>query len=514
MTHKKMQRPEKELSKKEAEQIINKSDYGVLSLCDKNEPYGVPLSPALSEGTIYFHCAHQGLKLDILSRNPKGHFVFVSRAKILSQKATVDYRSTMVSGTLRILKDPGERQKAYRAITDRYMRKYPETARKIIEKSDSKTTLVAMDIECISAKGNAMSKKTKKKKKNKVDISSPITVNGKEIRNRIVMPPLVRFGAKRAEGFLTKDDYEHYTSRAENKTGLIVVEATVVEENGYLYKEGLALWDDKYIDGFKKLAAGIKEHGAAALIQLQHGGFKSDKNKTSPVSASDYKDARGMSEEEADELAEQFAQAALRAQKAGFDGVELHGCHGYLINQFSCPAVNKRDDKYSKSSAFGVAIIKRTRKLCGDAFIISVRCGIDSPTVQNSVQTALDYQNAGADMLSVSAGISTEPFSAPKEWDFSDISYLAWLVKQESSVPVVAVWGITGRKKANGLLKGGYCDMVAVGRNHLIHPDWARRALNKEHIAKCRHCKKGCYFSATLKICPAVEKGKKKGLIK
>ena len=510
MNHRKMRRAEKELSPKKARQIIKKAEYGVLSLCHKKEPYGVPLSPALSGNTIYFHCANEGLKLDIISKNPKGHFVFVSKAEILARKATVDYKSAMASGTLRIVKDPGERQKAYRAIAGRYMKEYPEQAQKTIEKNNVKTTLVAMDIDRISAKGNNMSKK-----KNKVKISSPIKIGAKEVKNRIVMPPLVIFDHQRKDGFLAKKDYKHYISRAENCTGLIVVEATAVDKNGYSWNQGLALWDDKYIDGFKKLTSGIKKHGAVCLVQLQHGGFKSDKKLTSPVSASDYKDgdfsARGMTEEEADNLVKQFAQAALRAQKAGFDGVELHACHGYLINQFSCPAINKRNDKYSKSSAFGVAIIKMIRELCGEDFIISSRTGIDSPTVGNSLQTALDYQNAGADMLSISAGISTEPFSAPKEWKHSNTAYLGYLVKQKASVPVVAVSGITSRKKANALLKNNFCDMVAVGRNHLIHPDWARRALNKEEISKCRHCKKGCYFFGTLGKCAAVEIAKKKG---
>ena len=281
---------------------------------------------------------------------------------------------------------------------------------------------------------------------------------------------------------------------------------------------GPRAWDDKYIDGFKKLTSGMKAYGATVLIQLQHGGFKSDKKLTSPISASDYKDgdtmARGMTEEEADHLVEQFAQAALRAQKAGFDGIELHACHGYLINQFSCPAVNKREDKYAPSPAFGTAIIKRIRELCGDSFIISSRTGIDSPTIDNSIQTALDYQNAGADMLSVSGGINTQPLLVPDDWKHSKITWLAYLVKQKASVPVVAVSGITSRKSANDLLKNGCCDMVAVGRNHLIHADWAKRALNKEEISKCRHCKKGCYFFGTLKRCPAIEKGKKDGYIK
>ena len=511
MDYPNMRRPEKSLSKNEIKKIIMKAKYGVLSLCGEGLPYGVPLSHAIDGDTIYFHCAKEGFKIDLIKANPKGHFVFVSRAKILSEKATVDYKSAMVYGTLRIVDAPEERKKAYAAIVSKYMKEYSNAADKIIAKSDAKTGLVAMDIEGMSGKSAA------KKKSKAVDISTPISIKSTQIRNRIVMPPLVRIGHKRDDGKLSENDYEHYCSPAKYGTGLVVVEATAVHKSGYSFKNGLRLWDDSHIDQFKKLTVDVKKYGAAVFVQLQHGGFKARKDMGGPISASDYEKgnikARAMSTEEADELVESFAQAALRAQKAGFDGVQLHGCHGYLINQFSCPATNKRDDRYAKSSAFGTAIIRRAKELCDENFIISVRVGIDSPTIENSLQTAIDYQNAGADLLSVSQGINTEPLSVPKEWEFSRISYLGYLAKQRLEVPVVGVHKITTPKYANKILKGKYFDMVAVGRNHLIHPDWARRALNGEKISKCRHCKKGCYFFNDFKKCPAIQYGKKNGYI-
>ena len=512
MDYPNMRRPEKSLSKDEIKKIINKAKYGVLSLCGEGLPYGVPLSHAMDGDTIYFHCAKAGFKIDLIKANPKGHFVFVSRAKILSEKATVDYKSAMVYGTLRIVDTPDERKKAYAAIVAKYMKKYPDAADKIIAKSDAKTGLVAMDIEGMSGKGAA------KGKRKTVDISTPINIKSTQIRNRIVMPPLVRIGHKRDDGMLSENDYEYYAAPAKYGTGLVVVEATAVHKSGYTFQNGLKLWDDSHIEQYKRLTDEVKKHGAAVFIQLQHGGFKARKDMGKPISASDYENgktkARAMSTDEADELVEAFAQAALRAQKAGFDGVQFHGCHGYLINQFSCPATNKRDDKYAKSSAFGTGIIRRAKELCDENFIISVRVGLDSPTIENSLKTAIDYQNEGADMLSISEGINTEPFSAPKDWEFSRISYLGYLAKQKLNVPVVGVHEITTRKYANQLLKGKYLDMVAVGRNHLIHPDWASRALNGDEISKCRHCKKGCYFFNDLKKCPAIEYGRKNGYIK
>ena len=512
MQYPNMKRPEKSLSDSEIKKIILKAKYGVLSLCGEGLPYGVPLSHAMDGDTIYFHCAEKGFKIDLIKSNPKGHFVFVSHAKILPDKATVDYKSAMAYGTLRIVDTPEERKKAFSAIVAQYMKKYPKQAKDIIAKSGAKTALVAMDIEGMSGKGAA------NKKSKAADIATPIKIKNIQIRNRIVMPPMVRIGHKRNNGMLSENDYEYYCAPAKHGTGLIVVEATAVHESGYSFKNGLKLWDESHIDQYKKLTENIKNNGAAVFIQLQHGGFKSRKDIGEPISASDYDDgkfqARAMSTEEADNLVEAFAQAALRAQKAGFDGVQLHGCHGYLINQFSCPTTNKRDDKYAKSSAFGAAVIRRIKELCDDDFIISVRAGIDSPTIDNSLQTAIDYQNAGADMLSISQGINSEPFSAPKDWDFSDISYLGYLAKQKLNVPVVGVYGITTGRQVNKLLKGKYFDMAAVGRNHLIHPDWAKRALSGDDISKCRHCKKGCYFFNDFKKCPAIEKGIKNGYIK
>ncbi len=510
MEYKKMRRIEKKLTDNKSLEVIAKAKYGVLSLSDENTPYGVPLSHAISGKTIYFHCANEGLKLDIIAKNPKGHFVFVSKSKTMAKQATVDYNSAMAYGNLRIVETPDERKAAFSAITQKYMKNFPKEALSAIKKSGAKTTLVAMDIEGISGKG---ANKSKKKK----SIASTITINNFTIKNRIVMPPLVRLNQKRSDGVPIENDFEHYSARAKNETGMIVVEATAVDENGFSFKNGLKLWDDSHISQFKKLAKSIKKHSACALVQLQHGGFKSDKSNTKPVSSSKYKDsnysAKALSTKEADALVESFAQAALRAQKAGFDGIQLHGCHGYLINQFSCPKINKRKDKYKKSSAFGVAIIKRIKQLCNEDFLITVRIGIDSPDVKNSLKTAVDYQNAGAHMLSVSAGIFTKPYKAPKSWKFSDISHLAYLVKQKVDIPVVAVYGITDRKTANALIKNDYCDMVAVGRNHLIHDDWAKRALNNEEISKCKKCSK-CYFFGTMKKCPAIESAKKKGLYK
>ncbi len=341
-------------------------------------------------------------------------------------------------------------------------------------------------------------------------INNNITINNMTIKNRIVMPPLVMFLHKREDGFLSEDDYIHYRKRAKHETGLIVVEASAIDINGRSFESELGIWDDKYIAQFRKLTDICHVYGAVMFIQLHHGGFKTNPALAAPVSASEYilEDIKAtkMTIAEIDACVINFAKAAKRAELAGFDGIELHGCHGFLINQFACSNINKRTDKYSPSSAFGSAIIKKIKEYCSDKFIISIRVGINIPHIENSLNTAVEYVKAGAHLLSVSQGISSEPIKTPDDWQFSDISYLAQLVKQEVDVPVVGVYGINNADIANSLLSGNHCDMTAVGRGHLINADWADKSLARGKVSECYDCKK-CYFFGNKDSCPAVDIG-------
>lgn len=302
-------------------------------------------------------------------------------------------------------------------------------------------------------------------------IKNNIKINNITIKNRIVMPPCVMFNHEREDGFLSDEDYKHYIARAKNDTGLIVVEATAVDKYGRSFVRELGLWDDKHIEQYKKLTDECHRYGAVVLVQLHHGGYTTHKDLGQPLSSSNYEDdkktAKAMTNDHVYETITNYANAAKRAQQAGFDGVQLHGCHGFLINQFSCPAINKRDDEFAKSSALGVAIIKRIKQLCNDDFIICVRIGIDSPDFENGINTALDYQNAGTHLLSVSNGIHQSPIETPLDWQFSKVSYLAHLVKQAVDIPVVAVGGIKNADIANAMLQGSHCDMTAVVHHHL-----------------------------------------------
>ena len=149
-----MRRSDRQLPQDEAVRIINQSESGILSLSMDNMPYGVPLNPVICGNIIYFHCAKEGLKIDIINNNPYGHFVFVSKCEVIKEKATTLYESVMVHGKLRYVDAIEEKNIAYKALIDRYMDSNITAGNEAIKKYDKATAIIAMNIEGISAKAN------------------------------------------------------------------------------------------------------------------------------------------------------------------------------------------------------------------------------------------------------------------------------------------------------------------------------------------------------------------------
>ena len=182
---------------------------------------------------------------------------------------------------------------------------------------------------------------------------SPGKIGNMEIRNRMVMPPM---GTNYAddEGFVTERLARYYEARSEGGAGLIIVEVAAVAPEGKAIINQIGIWADKFIPGLRYLAGKIKKHGARAAIQLHHAGRQTTWRNTGyqPVAPSALpcpvcQDApRELSVDEIKGIVEAFGHAARRAREAGFDAVELHGTHGYLINQFLSPYSNKRTDEY------------------------------------------------------------------------------------------------------------------------------------------------------------------------
>ena len=253
----------------------------------------------------------------------------------------------------------------------------------------------------------------------------PFRLGKMELRNRIVMPPMVTRYADE-QGYITERMKNYYEARAKGGAGLIIVEAHFVHQLGRVYPNQANISDDRCIPGLSALVQLIHKHGAKAAIQLHHCGrmTKLDLNGMQPVAPSALATPEGrvpkeLTVEGIAEIVAHFAAAALRAKKAGFDSVELHGAHGYIIDQFLSRSTNRRKDEYGgnleKRARFLVEIIKAIKEAAGKSYPVWPRIngkeyGVEQgTTLEEAQQIARMAEEAGADAIHVSAGGPTAP---------------------------------------------------------------------------------------------------------
>lgn len=326
------------------------------------------------------------------------------------------------------------------------------------------------------------------------------------IKNRLVLPPMVCFSFADENGFVSDKNIDHYTQIAKNGIGLIIVEATAIDPKGRLSIDQLGIWDDKYIEGLSKIADTIHENGAKAFIQIHHAGLKTSKAATDDiVSSSDYEDnktkARGLSEDEIKELIRSFVRAAERAKTAGFDGVEIHGAHGYLLTQFFSEKVNKRSDKYGGNfknrNRIAEEIYKCIRYKLGEEFIIGIRMGCNENSLEESIKRAEAFETLGYNYLNISTGFDNSPLEeeVPKDFPGNFIVYGASRIKENVSIPVIGVNMIKDPADISDLINKDLLDFVAIGRGQLADYNFTKHLKDDEDILTCLECKPCKWFS-------------------
>jgi 2,4-dienoyl-CoA reductase-like NADH-dependent reductase (Old Yellow Enzyme family) len=347
-----------------------------------------------------------------------------------------------------------------------------------------------------------------------MDIHSPITINGITIKNRIALPPIVNFGWSDSEGIVSSKHIAHYERIAKGGTGLIIVEATCVNPTGKIFSYQLGIWDDKHVEGLSKIAEAVHKHGAKIIIQLNHAGLSTRKavaeKALGPSVDPENNRSVELTREQIDGLVNSFVIAAQRAHLAGFDGVELHGAHGYLLNQFASSAINHRTDEYGGNHGnrlrFAHQIIKGIREVSPTSFIIGYRMAGCSPTLNDGIEIAKLLQAYGVHYLHVSHGgeKGINP-SVPDGFAFNHVVYMGTEVKKQVSVPVMVVNQIKLPERANMLVSNGLADMVAIGRDMLTDPDWATKAKSQEPINLCIDCQPRCKRYTKPESCPLAE---------
>lgn len=348
-------------------------------------------------------------------------------------------------------------------------------------------------------------------------VDSPITIGKKVCKNRVTMAPTVKFSAGE-DGKVTKDFVKHYEERAAHKTGLIVVEATCVAKDARLFPGQLGLWNDEQIEGHKQIAEAVHKYGALVIPQIHHGGLGTHPacgELTSPT-AVEWDNgfekiwARELTLEDIKTVIKQFTEAALRAKKAGYDGVQLHACHAYLINDFASN-VNKRTDEYGGSvenrARLGCDIIREIRKACGEDFIISARISGADPTVAEAKEVAEYYVAAGCDYLQVSCGIEEfDEVPYDESLPYTKIAALGVDMHRvfKGRVPVSTVNGIRSAEIARYLIENDLVDTVDLGCGLLADPALAEGILEDKPYVKCFNCKACAFGPGHSHKCPAM----------
>ena len=342
---------------------------------------------------------------------------------------------------------------------------------------------------------------------------TPARIGPVEIKNRIVMPPMTTRTAD-AEGFVTDDTVAYYMARVRGGTGLITVEMASPEKCGRHRRHEVGIYDDRFLPGLTRLVAEIHRGGAKASIQLGHGGghTRVDICGETPIAPSAiahpvYETTfetiipEAMSKARIAQTVAAHAAAARRAAQAGFDCVEVHAAHGYLISQFHAPFENRRDDDYGGSlenrARFGLDVLRAVKAAVpGTAVIYRLSVEDFFPgglPFREGRQIAIWAAAAGADAVHVTAGhyrslpsaqIVLPPMSMP------DAPFLAFAadVKRDIAVPVIAVGRLGDPKTAEAAVAGGKTDFIALGRTLIADPQWVEKVGRGEPIRRCLAC--------------------------
>lgn len=327
-------------------------------------------------------------------------------------------------------------------------------------------------------------------------------------------------------GGVTVEMVSYYSERARGGAGLIIVENSVVDYPlGWNGATQLRVDSDRFVPGLFTLTESLHDAGALAAIQINHAGGTANVKTTgglqpvgpSAIPMGRYKRVpRALTVEEIEVVVRKFADAAVLAKRAGFDAVEIHGGHGYLVHQFMSPLTNKRTDEYGGGLEgrlrFALEVVSRVREAVGPEFPIMFRISADEFVeggmgLEETKLAAVMLQRAGVDCLHVSAGMpgwSEHPMPEPMSYSEGWRVYLAAEMKKVLDIPVIAVGVIRNPGYADAIIRDGKADFVALGRGLIADPYWPQKAFEgrENEIRRCISCNVGCVWSRIYKGLP------------
>lgn len=330
-------------------------------------------------------------------------------------------------------------------------------------------------------------------------LDQPLSLRTMKLHNRLVLPPMATEKSQ-GEGQVSQSLCDYYHEKTEGGFfGLVITEHSYISKEGQASVGQVSLSKDEDVNGLRKLVETIHQNGSKVLAQINHAGGKAISalggSLTAPApSAMAYTTSRGeavlahaMTQPEIGKVISDFAAAARRAKEAGYDGVEIHSAHGYLLNQFYSPLSNKREDAYCGSTISGrtrlhCEVIKAVRKEVGQDFLVALRLGAcdyqeGGSTPEDAVCASKIFEQEGIDLLDISGGLCGYRGNGSKEPGYFGKESSA--IREAVSVPVILTGGVRTGKAAEELLEEGKADLIGVGRAVLKDSLWAKKAFEE-----------------------------------
>ncbi|WP_313233204.1 NADH:flavin oxidoreductase [Tissierella praeacuta] len=320
----------------------------------------------------------------------------------------------------------------------------------------------------------------------------PLSKGKLTLKYRLVMPPMATSKSEK-DGIISKDILDYYDEKSQGGyISLVIIEHSFITQQGKSSEGQLSVADDSLVEGLQELSNIIHRNGSKTVMQINHAGSAASKAVTGYGSVGPSAIAnprmgnvpKELTKKEIKDIIEEFKNAALRVKEAGFDGVEIHSAHGYLLNQFFSPLTNKRTDEYG-GDVLGrikihLEIIKAVRDAVGDDFSILLRLGASDyteggSTIEDSKIAALEFEKAGVDILDISGGFCG--YIAPEVNSQGYFSSLTEAIKKVVLIPVILTGGIIEVNAAEKLLSGKKADLIGVGRAIYKDSKWAEKAI-------------------------------------
>ena len=326
------------------------------------------------------------------------------------------------------------------------------------------------------------------------NINKSIKINTLELKNRLVFPPMAT--SKSDDGWVNDQLVAYYDEKSRGgHIGLIITEHAYISMDGKASENQISISRDEDILGLSKIVDAVHKNGSKIFAQINHAGNAATKDVTGcdVVSASALEMevmvrkrelSKEFTKEDLKKLVENFVNAGIRAKKAGYDGVEIHSAHFYLLNQFYSPLSNKRTDEYGgkleNRIRIHLEIIKAMRNALGEEYPIALRLGACDYTdggnnLEDAVYAAKAFEAAGIDLLDISG--SFYGYTNPLTKDEGYFKEASQAIKSHVSIPVILTGGIRSLETAENLLGDGYSDMVGIGRPIFKDSNWIEKNI-------------------------------------